>query len=159
MTDFFEAPTAFWIYTYTLPETFDTPELITSLSTYAHARQAELSDFEVQQLVSRRVDTQASIQSAASSILFVQIFAAADYFSLNKTLMADVPPVLVDVILDRYLLNIFPQSLVPTAGYIIVLAIIGWFASRTIRLLLVQIAESGVAETSQQLDIAEKKKA
>jgi len=152
------APTSFWIYTHTLPETFDRPDLITSLTSYAYARQAELNDFDVQQLLSRRKDTQALRKGPGSSLLFLQIFAAADYFSLNNTLMTEVPPVLVDVILDRYLLNIFPQSLVPTGVYIAILAIVGWFASQAIWRLLVQIADSGVAGSPQQPDNAEKKR-
>ena len=72
--------------------------------------------------------------------------------------MTEVPPVLVDVILDRYLLNIFPQSLVPTGVYIAILAIVGWFASQAIWRLLVQIADSGVAGSPQQPDNAEKKR-
>jgi hypothetical protein len=35
----------------------------------------------------------------------------------------------VDLVLDPYLLNIFPQSLLPTAAYIIVLAVASWFLS------------------------------
>lgn len=90
-------------------------------------------------------------------MLFLQIFAAADYFSLNKTLMSDVPPVLVDVILDRYLLNIFPKSLVPTAGYLVVLAVVGWVASGFIWRLLVQIADAGTSEDPLKSDVREKK--
>lgn len=36
--------------------------------------------------------------------------------------MRDVPPVDVDLILDPFLLNVFPRSLVPTAGWIAVVA-------------------------------------
>jgi hypothetical protein len=35
----------------------------------------------------------------------------------------------LDTVLDPYLLNIFPQSLLPTAAYIIVLAVASWFLS------------------------------
>jgi hypothetical protein len=34
-----------------------------------------------------------------------------------------------DLVLDPYLLNIFPQSLLPTAAYIVVLAVASWFLS------------------------------
>lgn len=60
-------------------------------------------------------------------MLLLQIQAAADFFSLNKTLMTDPPLVDVDIILDPYILNIFPQSLLPTAGYIAIVAVASYF--------------------------------
>ncbi len=68
----------------------------------------------------------------ASSTLFLQVLAAADYYTMNKTLMKHVPPVFVDIILDPYIFNIFPRSLIPTAGYILILAIGSWYLSRYI---------------------------
>ena len=130
------------MYTHTIPDTFGNSDLITSLSTYAYAHQAELNDFQIQQLVARRVDDQKISIASQKSVLFLQIFAAADYFSLNETLMSDVPPVLVDVILDPYLLNVFPKSLVPTAGYLIILAIGSWFLSGLIWQLLIRVADA-----------------
>lgn len=46
--------------------------------------------------------------------------------------MQTVPPVLADVILDPYLLNVFPRSLVPTAAYITLVALIAIGLSRYI---------------------------
>jgi hypothetical protein len=46
--------------------------------------------------------------------------------------MTDVPPVLVDIILDPYLWNVFPKSLLPTAGYLAVVAVVAWFVSDAI---------------------------
>jgi hypothetical protein len=51
---------------------------------------------------------------------------------MNKTLMEHVPPVYVDIILDPYLLNIFPRSLGPTAVYIVLLAIGSWYLAKYI---------------------------
>jgi hypothetical protein len=95
--------------------------------------------------------------ASQKSILLLQIFAAADYFSLNKTLMSDVPPVLVDIILDPYLLNIFPKSLVPTAGYLIVLAVGAWFISGVIWRILVKIADGDSSERLKGSDTTKKK--
>lgn len=39
------------------------------------------------------------------------------------------PPVDVNLILDPYWANVFPQSLIPTAGYLIVLAVGSWVLS------------------------------
>lgn len=66
------------------------------------------------------------------STLFLQIYAKADYYTMNQTLMENVPPVFVDIILDPYIFNIIPRSLVPTAAYIILLAVGSWYLSRVI---------------------------
>lgn len=41
--------------------------------------------------------------------------------------MQNVPPVAVDLILDPFLFNVFPRSLVPTAGWIVVVAFLAVF--------------------------------
>ena len=138
-------------------ETFDKSERLQSLSTYAHARRTELDNFQVQQLAARRESGQTIGEASRKSILFLQIFAAAEYFSLNKTLMSDVPPVLVDIILDPYLLNVFPKSLVPTAGYLVALAILGWVLSGVIWRILLQVADASPSATSKNSNILDKK--
>jgi ethanolamine transporter EutH len=79
-----------------------------------------------------------------SSTLFLQIFAAADYYTTNKTLMEQVPPVFVDIILDPYLFNVFPRSLVPTAVYIVLLAIGSWFLSKHISQWFQDFAQTSI---------------
>lgn len=64
--------------------------------------------------------------------LLLRIQAAADFFTTDKSRMQNPPPVDVDIILDPYLANIFPTSLLATAGYIICLAVGSWFLSGTI---------------------------
>lgn len=120
-------PTAFWIDTFEMQEVFQTPELLSSVSAYSYARRGELTDAEVSALVENKYKP--SSDQLQSNFLFVRIQAAADYFSLNKTLMETVPPVHVDLILDPYLMNVLPQSLVPTAGYISAIAIFAFFLS------------------------------
>lgn len=44
--------------------------------------------------------------------------------------MGNPPPVLVDIILDPFLLNILPRSLLPTVGYIVAVAAAAYFAAR-----------------------------
>jgi hypothetical protein len=44
--------------------------------------------------------------------------------------MRNVPPVVVDVILDPFLWNVFPRSLVPTAGWIVVVAVLAGVVGR-----------------------------
>ena len=139
-------PTAFSLYTHNFDIALGTPELISSLTEFAYARQAELSQDDLEKMLGRRVRPSGKAGSASSSLLLLQIFAAADYFSLNQTLMENVPPVVADVILDRYLLNIFPQSLVPTAIYITSLAVISWFVAGYIRRLLVSVAKRSLPD-------------
>lgn len=57
--------------------------------------------------------------------------------------MKDPPPVLVDLILDPYLYNVLPQSLVPTVGYIVFISIVSWFVARWVSNSLVSVASSG----------------
>ena len=84
------------------------------------------------------------------SVLFLEILAAADYFTMNKTLMDSVPPVFVDIILDPFLFNVFPRSLVPTAIYIIVLAIGSWFLSKFISAWILGLAKEDMAAVEKK---------
>jgi hypothetical protein len=82
--------------------------------------------------------------------LFLQVFAAADYYTTNKTIMNNVPPVFVDIILDPFIFNVFPRSLVPTAAYIVLLAIGGWY--------LAKYVSSWFENLARQNSVEEKKK-
>ncbi|KAF2146131.1 uncharacterized protein K452DRAFT_263728 [Aplosporella prunicola CBS 121167] len=117
-------PTAFWLDTYSIATVFETPELISALDSYSEARRPDIASEE---------------QPAAppSSLLFLQVQAAADFYSTNETLMKAPPDVPIDIsdtlmlapVLDPYILNILPRSLAPTAAYITSLAIAAWFLS------------------------------
>lgn len=67
--------------------------------------------------------------NTSESVVILLLHAAADFFTTDKVRMQSPPPVDINIILDPYLANIFPKSLLPTAGYIICLAIGGWFIS------------------------------
>jgi len=122
-------PAAFHLYPHELQTVFETPELITSLAAYSESRRAA-SDGTVK--AKESVTKNSRQLDGLSSALFLQIFSAADYYSWNQTLMQDVPPVWVDVILDPYVFNVFPRSLIPTAGYLTLVAIGSWFLSKYI---------------------------
>lgn len=92
-----QQPTSFTLTTYTLAEVFDTPVLINSLATYSELRQAIHSP-------DQRLDHY-RVNSDPGSLLFLQVFAAADYFTTNKTLMQNVPPVNVDISASDLLLS------------------------------------------------------
>jgi hypothetical protein len=76
------------------------------------------------------------------SVLLIQIYAAADYYTTNRTLMAQVPPVFVDIILDPYVVNIFPESLIPTGCYLIIVFIISWYLAKLIAKWLQMVART-----------------
>ncbi|KAE8324307.1 hypothetical protein BDV39DRAFT_119780 [Aspergillus sergii] len=120
-------PTAFTLTTHTLPQAIDDPALFSSISLYTQAHLASPQS----NAVPRKSSSFHDQAPTSDSVLFLRVTAAADYFSLNKTLMENVPPVAADIILDPFLWNIFPQSLVPTACYICVVGclavVIGWW--------------------------------
>lgn len=126
-------PTSFTLITHSLPKVFNTPELITSLATYSESRQAIFP--------SGRGLAHQRVAGDPESLLFLQVLAAADYFTTNKTLMQNVPPVNVEIILDPFLLNVLPRSLLPTGVYLIILAVLAWYLSGYIGQGLHQIAQ------------------
>lgn len=96
---------------------FDTPHLIEGLAAFAEERSPSSPG------------TVSAQDQSLGSVLFLRVDAAADYFTTNKTLMIHPNPVDVDIILDPYLGNIFPASLVSTAVYLVVLAVLAFFLS------------------------------
>lgn len=122
-------PTAFDLHTYTMDEAFKDPTLLSSLTLFSNTRREVLDELHIQQLQDRKHISAVSMKDVHQSLLFLRISAAADYYSLNSSLMEQVPPVFADVILDKYVFNVFPKSLVLTAVYIVMLAIGSWFLS------------------------------
>lgn len=120
--------------TYGLDHVFETPKLITSLYNYSTSRQHYYSSTTSSS--PRRpgvADPKGTWAGAAAdnrerqaSILFLRVSAAADYFTTNQTLMQHPEPVLVDIILDPFVYNVLPRTLVPTVGYIVFVAGASW---------------------------------
>jgi hypothetical protein len=115
------------------------PSLLSAISIYSSARLAALdSSSSTSNTLIRQANAKRHRQGSSSmdpapttdSVLFLRIRAAADYFSLDKALMENVPPVRADVILDPFLWNVFPRSLVPTAGYVCVVAVVAVLLAR-----------------------------
>jgi hypothetical protein len=107
--------------------------LITSLAEYSESRRADPIDLGLPEPSISKPEKMVRYKSDDfSATLFLRVFAAADYYTTNKTLMENVPAVYVDIILDPYLFNIFPRSLVPTAAYITLLAIGSWYLAKYI---------------------------
>lgn len=82
-----------------------------------------------EQQVQPSADRELRRSQPLESLLFLKVQAAADYFTTNKTLMLRPQAVDIDIILDPYLANIFPASLLPTAIYIVGLAILSFYVS------------------------------
>ncbi|KAF5244172.1 hypothetical protein FAUST_2524 [Fusarium austroamericanum] len=126
-------PTGFVLDVFELDTVWETPELIQSLAGYAFSRQDDGTELHEEL-------PQPGEKERKASLLLLQIKASADYFTDDEALMKDPPAVLVDLILDPYLFNIVPRSLVPTAGYIVVLAVVSWFIARSVASRLQAIA-------------------
>ena len=144
-----QQPTAFHLETYPLPTVFDTPELITSLYNYSMSRQPSPSHHKLD-------DASASPSGERqSSSLFLRIDAAAEYFTTNRTLMARPEPVAADIILDPFVLNVLPRTLVPTVGYVVLVAAVSWVLSTRlvmpwVRGLMVDGPDSAAAEQERK---------
>ncbi|KAJ5357506.1 hypothetical protein N7541_004664 [Penicillium brevicompactum] len=126
----YEQPTSFTLTTYPLSKTIEDTSLLSSLSIYTSARLASLASQP--QANTPKVKKSLDTAPTSNSVLFLRVQAAADYFSTNQTLMRDVPPVAVDLILDPFLFNVFPRSLVPTAGWVIAVAVLAVVLGRWI---------------------------
>ncbi|KAL5052105.1 hypothetical protein BDW71DRAFT_5326 [Aspergillus fruticulosus] len=117
-------PTAFTLSTYTIAEALENRALLDAINSYSSAAA----------MPNRQGETPAVAGTASEpdSVLLLRISAAADYFSLDQELMENVPPVLADIILDPFLGNVFPKSLVPTAAWIGVVSCVAVVIARWI---------------------------
>ncbi len=123
---------------YELDKVWDTPDLMLSLYNYSSARQAEATEHQTPQVHRRSAD---DAKERTASLLLLQVHAAADYFSHHAALMRNPPPpVLVDLILDPYLFNVVPESLLLTAGYIVFVAVATFFLAKWIANRMTAIA-------------------
>lgn len=125
---------------YELDTVWDTPELMQSLADYAYSRQSSTDSQE---------DREEGERSA--SVLLLQIKASADYFTDDAALMRDPPPVLVDLILDPYLYNLIPRSLVPTIGFLVLVGLVAWFVARSVASKLQLIAVAGESREKKEI--------
>lgn len=62
----------------------------------------------------------------------LRVLAETEYHTSNATLIANVPPVHADITLDPYHFGVLPRSLVPIAGYIVLVALVSWLVSRRV---------------------------
>lgn len=64
--------------------------------------------------------------------------------------MINVPPVYVDIILDPFIFNVLPRSLLPTVAYIILLAIGSWYLSKHISKWFLKLGREDVESTKKE---------
>lgn len=137
------------------------PALLSALSRFSASRlateAATAADPQMEGAKSPRQVTKARPQSPTlinDSVLFLRVQAAADYFSLDPALMQQVPPVVVDVILDPFVWNVFPRSLVPTAAWMVLVVVVAMVVARWVGRELGRVIDDARAERDEQ----EKKK-
>ncbi len=108
---------------------------MSTLAAYSESRQVEAEVVSNNMIPAHS----SSSVSGTQSVLLLRVTAAADYYSANKTMMENVEPVLVDIILDPYVLNVFPTSLVVMSVWIVLVALasffIAQFVSRWLRIV------------------------
>lgn len=71
--------------------------------------------------------------------------------------MKNVPPVSVDLILDPFLWNVFPRSLVPTAIWIVIVAVVAGFVAKWVGGEIGRIIEGARAEREKGEEVEDKK--
>ncbi|KAL1896775.1 hypothetical protein Sste5346_004408 [Sporothrix stenoceras] len=131
-------PTEFAIDVYDLREVAASPGLSSSLSSFVE-----------------RYDGTTTPKNTPSTSSLLRIIAAADFVAADRSAMHPdrVPPVLTDIILDPYLLNAVPRSLLPVVAVILAVAgVSGLLARRVIlpQLRAVAVDTAGTSETKAQ---------
>lgn len=125
-SDISQQSTSFQLDTYELPEVFSSPNLISSLAEYAESHLSKEIINEYIPGISQAFKKPGHDLDDMQSVLLLRIYAAADYYTMNQTLMEHVPPVMVDIILDPFIINALPRSLKATAVYLVILAFGSW---------------------------------
>ncbi|CEJ82249.1 hypothetical protein VHEMI02325 [[Torrubiella] hemipterigena] len=131
-------PTKFDLDVYVLDTVWETPELISSLAAFSKSQQDQAEHHEPQ----IRTPTNVDAGERHASVFLLRIRSQADYYSHDKSLMVHPRPVLTDIILDPYLANVVPESLVLTGIHVIVVAITSFFIARWISTSLSSVATS-----------------
>ncbi|KAL7950572.1 hypothetical protein V8C42DRAFT_306904 [Trichoderma barbatum] len=139
-------PTAFNLDTYPLTTILSTPALLQSLTQHAKSTQHH----HHQQSHQKVSTSNGPNNDDDDSVLLLRVLAAADYFSHHSSLMHDPPPVLVDLILDPYIYNVLPQSLVPTVCYLVVVGVVSWFVAKWVAGSLSAIASSATNDQTKK---------
>ncbi|KAK4140683.1 uncharacterized protein C8A04DRAFT_14694 [Dichotomopilus funicola] len=134
-------PTEFTLTTYPLPTVLDTPSLITSLHNYSLSLQPPNTPPSPSPL------PQTESTESTPSLLLLHILTTADFFTTDRHLMSKPPPVSVDIILDPFVFNLLPRSLVGTVGYVVMTAVVAVLvAGKVVVPFLRGVVHAGVVE-------------
>lgn len=154
-----QQPTSFTLSTYTMEEITSDKAALAAISRFSNARLASLPEPQ-RKLAQSHQSTQTSKRSQQSqdenmSVLFLRVDTVADYFTLSEPLMQTVPPVPVDLILDPFLGNVFPRSLVSTACWGLVVAAVAvgisrWVVKEIGRVVLQEMRVDNTAASNTQ---------
>ncbi|KAI0392523.1 hypothetical protein F5Y17DRAFT_355068 [Xylariaceae sp. FL0594] len=128
-------PTTFKLEVHELETLARVPELLSELSEYALSLHRDVPD--------GTVSSQGMMGGEKQPIMFLRILTVADFYTQNRTLMSNAPPALVDIIMDPFILNVLPQSLVPTVAYISAVATASWFAGNLVSSWICIFTEPG----------------
>ncbi|EFW99553.1 hypothetical protein CMQ_7921 [Grosmannia clavigera kw1407] len=132
-----QQPTAFDVDAFSADVVLASPILSKSLTSFSDGAQND------EAAVPRHLPT---------SFLLLRIVATADYVAANRSLMLPqhVQPVLADIILDPFLLNVLPRSLAPTVVVVLLVAAVSAALSRHIVRWLRSVAASDVMAAARQ---------
>ncbi|ELR02733.1 hypothetical protein VC83_00830 [Pseudogymnoascus destructans] len=133
-------PTSFHLETYEVADVFKNPRLTMSLAEYSETQQSKPESGGD----SLKSAIRPATRTTDESLLLLSISTAADYYTTDVHLMKNPSPVFVDIILDPFILDVFPRSLVPTAGYITIVAIGSFFVARFMSRFLAGVAKTDV---------------
>ena len=136
LSDTFQQPSDFKLKWFTVDEVFSNATLLSTLASYSESRQID-GVYVGNNIIPA---ASSSTVSGTQSVAFLRVTAAADYYSANKTLMENIQPVVVDIILDPYILNVYPSSLLPTAVWIVLVAIASFFIAQSVSRWLQSVA-------------------
>ncbi|KAF3186319.1 hypothetical protein TWF225_004834 [Orbilia oligospora] len=81
-----------------------------------------------------------------NSDVYLKISTIAAYYTTNATLMDRPEPVLVDIILDEFLLGVLPRSLLNVGLFIVVMAGVAWYAGSKVVQWLDVITTKGLKD-------------
>lgn len=126
-------PSRFHLDTFPLSEVLDTPALRDALTEYVNSHDGQRG-------TGSRVG-QSIVGDGKASSLLVRVKARADFYTADEALMESPGDVLADIILDPYVWNAVPESLLLTITYIAVLAVASWFLSQAVWTWLLRVGK------------------
>ncbi|KAK6534353.1 hypothetical protein TWF281_005676 [Arthrobotrys megalospora] len=86
------------------------------------------------------------LNNGPNSDLYLKISAIASYYTTNVSLMNTPEPVLVDVILDEFLLGVLPRSLLNVGLFVVVMVGLAWYAGSLVVRWLDSITRKGLKD-------------